>query len=121
VQLQNTTSVAIPDNSPQGAASPIQVNEASAVRTIQVEVELEHSFMSDLEVSLITPLNQVILLQGRNLGRRTRYKGTYTPQTTPQLSRAVGRSAQGQWQLKVTDNAAGDTGTLKSWQLTLGL
>jgi subtilisin-like proprotein convertase family protein len=66
-------------------------------------------------------LNQTILLQGRNLGRRTRFKGSYTLQTTPQLARAIGVSAQGKWHLKVTDNAPSDTGTLKNWQLTLGL
>lgn len=121
LQLQNTDSLPIPDNNPTGAISSIQVSEAVTVRSIQVVVELEHSFLGDVEVSLISPSNQTLLLQGRTLGRRTSFKGTYSLQTTPLLARVIGRSAQGRWQLRVTDNAIGDTGTLKGWQLMLGV
>ncbi len=121
IQLQNPSSQAIPDNNSQGITSMIQVSESAPVRTIQVIVEIDHSFMSDLEVYLIAPNNQTILLQSRNLGRRTTFIGTYSQQTTPLLARAIAQSAQGTWQLKVIDNASGDTGTLKNWQLILGL
>lgn len=121
VQLQNTTSVPIPDNNPAGATSAIQVSETAPVRGIQVTVEIEHSFLGDVEISLISPANQTFLLQGRTLGRRTSHRETYSLRSTPLLARAIGQTAQGRWQLKVTDNAPGDTGTLKSWQLTLGV
>jgi subtilisin family serine protease len=121
IQLQNNSAVAIPDNNPQGVNSPIQVNESGTVRSLQVSVELEHSFMGDLEVRLVTPSNRSILLQGRNLGRRTRHKATYSLQSTPQLAQALAQPVQGRWQLNVCDRAPGDTGNLKSWSLTLGI
>ncbi|MBM0743808.1 S8 family serine peptidase [Phormidium sp. CLA17] len=121
IQLSNSTSLVIPDNNPQGIISPIQVTETSSVRTIQINLELQHSFLGDLEVSLIAPSKQTVLLQARTLGCRTTWQATYSPQSTPALSRCVGQSAQGTWQLKVVDAALGDTGTLKNWQLTLGL
>ncbi len=121
LQLQNTTSVPIPDNNSTGVVSIIPVSETAPIRSIQVTVEIDHSFLSDIEISLISPTNQLFLLQGRTLGRRTSHRGTYSPRNSPLLARAIGQSAQGRWQLKVTDNAPGDTGTLKSWQLILGV
>ncbi|MDX2229208.1 MAG: S8 family serine peptidase [Leptolyngbyaceae cyanobacterium bins.349] len=121
VQLQNATVMPIPDNNPAGVTSPIQVSETAPVRSIQAIVEIEHSFMGDVEIQLISPINQIFLLQARTLGRRTSHRGIYSPRSTPLLVRLLGQSPQGRWQLKVIDQAAGDTGSLKGWQLILGL
>ena len=117
---QSNTRVVIPDNNSAGVVSAMQVNETAPLRSLQVIVELTHSFMSDLELFLITPTNQTILLQARTLGRRTTYRGIYTPATTPLLTRCLGQSPQGKWQLKAIDHAPGDTGAIQSWQLVLG-
>lgn len=121
IQLQNTTRLPIPDNNPTGATSTIQVAETALIRSIQAIVELEHSFLGDVEVYLIAPTNQTFLLQGRTLGRRTTYQGNYSTRTTPLLARLLGQSPQGRWQLRVTDHAAGDTGFLQSWRLIFGV
>jgi subtilisin-like proprotein convertase family protein len=91
------------------------------VRSIQVGVAIEHSFLGDLQISLIAPNNQTVLLQSRVLGRSTRLQATYTLQTTALLRRFLNQPAQGRWQLRVVDAAEGDTGTLSSWTLTLGV
>ncbi|XGV98997.1 MAG: S8 family serine peptidase [Leptolyngbya sp. BL-A-14] len=121
IQQQSTTSLDIPDNNPQGAISTIQIADAGTVRSIQVSVAIDHSFLGDLQISLISPTNQTVLLQSRNLGRSTRLQTTYTLQTTPLLRRFLNQPAQGSWKLRVVDAAEGDTGTLKSWSLSLGV
>ena len=121
LQQQNTSSMAIPDNNPQGATSTIQIAETGTVRSIQISVAIDHGFLGDLEVSLTSPTNQTVLLQSRLLGRSTRLQSTYTLQTTALLRRFLNQSAQGYWQLRVVDAAEGDTGTLNSWTLTLGV
>jgi subtilisin-like proprotein convertase family protein len=84
-------------------------------------VTIDHSFLGDLEISLTSPTNQTVLLQSRLLGRSTRLQLTYTLQTTALLRRFLNQPAQGRWQLRVVDAAEGDTGTLNSWSLTLGV
>ncbi|MBD2036065.1 S8 family serine peptidase [Leptolyngbya sp. FACHB-321] len=121
IQQQNTTSVAIPDNNPQGLTSTIQIAETGTVRSIQISVAIDHTFLGDLQISLISPANQTVLLQSRSLGRSTRLQSTYTLQTTPLLRRFLNQPAQGRWQLRVVDAAEGDTGTLNNWTLTLGV
>ncbi|NDJ19027.1 S8 family serine peptidase [Myxacorys almedinensis] len=121
ISAQNVNPASIPDNSAQGVISAVQVNDAAAVRDVQVSVGIDHTYLGDIEVSLISPLGTVVLLQGRTLGRRTQLQVVYTLQTTPTLRRLLGQSAQGQWQLRVVDAIANDTGTLNFWKLTLGV
>jgi subtilisin family serine protease len=121
MQQQNTASLAIPDYNLQGITSPIQIGESGTVREIQVSVAIDHSFLGDLEINLISPTGQTILLQGRTLGSKRELRITYTLQTTPLLRRLLNQSAQGRWQLQVVDHALEDTGTLKEWRLLLGV
>ncbi len=121
IQGRNDTSVAIPDNDLNGVTSAIAINDTSLLREIQVTVNLEHSFLSDIEIRLVAPKGQTVLLQSRNLGRRTQLQTTYSLRTTPSLRQLLNQSVAGRWQLWVVDCAASDTGTLKGWQLTLGV
>jgi subtilisin-like proprotein convertase family protein len=121
LSAQNTNAIAIPDNNAQGTASAVQINDSGTVRDIQVTVAIDHSYLGDLEVSLISPSGRIVLLQGRTLGRQTQLQKTYTLQTTPTLRRMLGQSAEGRWQLRIVDAIAVDTGTLNSWKLTIGV
>jgi subtilisin family serine protease/subtilisin-like proprotein convertase family protein len=121
IQQENTDVIAIPDADLEGVVSNISISETNLLRDIQVKVDISHSFMSDLEVSLIAPTGETVLLQGRILGRKVNLQTTYTLQTTPLLRRLLGKSVQGNWQLMLVDFAVGDTGTLNHWQLNLGI
>ncbi len=117
----NSTPVAIPDHNAQGVTSAIALADSSALRDIRVTVDVEHSFLGDLEISLIAPNNRTILLQSRTLGRRTRLQTQYTFQSTPTLQQLLGISARGTWRLLLVDRAPGETGRLNSWQLSVGV
>ncbi|NJO71726.1 MAG: peptidase S8, partial [Oscillatoriales cyanobacterium RM1_1_9] len=93
----------------------------STIQDIQITVEIEHQYLGDIEVSLIEPQGQRILLQDRTLGRQTQLKQTYTLQSTPLLHQFLNLSPKGTWKLNVTDQAAYHTGQLKQWILNIGL
>src|SRR6476469_5401648 len=95
VQGRNDSSMAIPDYDFNGIKSAIPINDPSLVRDIQVTVNLEHSFLGDLEISLIAPRGQTVLLQGRTLGRRTQLQTSYSLQNTPLLRKLLNHSAAG--------------------------
>ncbi|MBW4680334.1 MAG: S8 family serine peptidase [Microcoleus vaginatus WJT46-NPBG5] len=121
LQGRNDTSVAIPDYNLRGITSPIQMNDTGAVRDIRVGVDIEHSFMGDLEIYLIAPTGKIVLLQGRTQGRNKRLQIAYSLQTTPVLKLLINQPVKGVWQLRVIDSALEDTGKLLSWELTLGI
>ncbi|MGA1263561.1 MAG: S8 family serine peptidase [Prochlorothrix sp.] len=124
IHLLQDQPLPLPDR-PNADAPPfisrLTVTDAGKIATIAVEINLEHGFLGDLEVMLVPPEGDGILLQPRILGRKTQLQTTYTQESTPILQRLRGRSALGLWQLQIFDRALGASGTLKSWQLTLGL
>lgn len=113
--------IAIPDNTPQGITSGIRVSDSASIREIQVTVDINHDFLGDIEVSLIAPTGQTVLLQNRTLGSLTKLQKTYSVETTPALKQLLNKPAAGVWQLQVIDYVAMDTGTLNRWELLVGL
>ncbi len=121
VTLPNDRAIAIPDAIPQGVTSLIQVSETAPLRDLQITVDVEHTFMGDLEISLIPPQGAPILLQSRTAGRLTRLQTTYDLRTTPALRLLLNQPARGTWQLRLIDLVPQNTGSLRRWQLALGL
>ena len=101
--------------------SALRVQQGGLVKTLAIAINLEHGYLGDLEVYLVAPSQDKILLQNRTLGRRTQLQTTYDLKTTPLLKRIMQRPAQGLWQLEIKDYAATHSGQLKGWQLTLGI
>ncbi|MDB9453751.1 S8 family serine peptidase [Dolichospermum circinale] len=119
-QVKNTQVVNIPDNDQQGIKSAIAINEVINIGDIQVTVNITHDFLGDLEIYLIAPNNQRILLQSRTLGRRNQLQNTYTMRSHPALKQLLSQPAQGNWELQVIDYAALDVGKLNHWELVIG-
>jgi subtilisin-like proprotein convertase family protein len=104
-----------------GTTSTISISESSPVRDIQVFVDIEHDFLGDLDIFLISPDETRILLQPRTLGSQRLLSKTYSLQTNPTLKKVLNKSARGTWQLWIVDRAVGDTGKLHGWELRLGI
>jgi subtilisin family serine protease/subtilisin-like proprotein convertase family protein len=121
ISAQNLDRVQIPDKNSSGIVSSIPISDNATVRDIQVTVSIDHTFLGDIEVSLISPTGTIVTLQGRTLGRQTQLQRVYTLHTTPTLRKLLNQSTQGRWQLKVVDAIENDSGTLNSWKLTLGV
>ncbi|MGB3493536.1 MAG: S8 family serine peptidase [Elainellaceae cyanobacterium] len=121
VQSRNSSRVAIPDNNLQGATSTITISDRPPLRDIRVDVELQHGFLGDVELYLLSPQSRKIRLQSRTLGRQTRVQNTYSLQSTPLLQTLLNQSIRGQWRLLAVDHVAGDTGEIVQWRLNLGV
>lgn len=121
LKSSNDNSVTIPEYNLQGVTSSITIGDRNPLRDIKISLNIEHSFLGDIEINLKTPTGQTILLQNRTLGAATQLQATYSLQTTPTLKQLLSLPVTGIWQLWIVDYAQVDTGTLKSWQLNLGI
>ncbi|MGL5511297.1 MAG: S8 family serine peptidase, partial [Microcoleaceae cyanobacterium] len=121
VKGENNNSLSIPDQNPQGVASLINMTDSGQLKDIQVSVNIEHSYLGDIDVKLIAPNGEMALLQNRTLGRATILNRVYSLQDTFSLRQFSDISITGNWQLLVTDHADHDIGILKSWQLVIGI
>lgn len=130
----------VPPGDPDSAGttvSTIHVADDFVVQDVNVQLNIEHTFDADLQVVLIAPDGtRVELFSGiGNAGDNftdtildqqaehsitdsdAPFTGTY--QSAEDLSIFNGQHSLGAWQLEITDNAAGDSGTLLSWSVTL--
>lgn len=121
IQRRDDAIALIPDADPAGLKRAIIITEPQEIRSIQITLAVEHSFLGDLEIYLLPPQHPAILLQGRTLGRQTRLQTTYSLATTPNLSPLLGKPANGRWQLWLIDRVPENTGQLQFWQIDLGL
>lgn len=155
-----TGATAIPDDQPLGVSIPIQVSSASGMSGAITDVDfsfdgtncsinsgtgLQHAYVSDLTVTLISPTGtEVILMEEIGLANVAQgpnfcgtvlddaaaggsiqdvgdfagpYTGTFTPYQS--LSAFNGLPAIGTWTLKIVDNFAPDSGTVRGFTLRI--
>jgi len=109
--FENTTNVNIPDNNATGVQSPLSVSRTGASGTVNVNVNIVHTYIGDLIVDLIHPDGTVYNLHNRTGGSANDINQNY--------SVSVGtKDSAGTWNLKVRDLANADTGLINSWSVT---
>ncbi|QNE74829.1 peptidase M4 [Streptomyces finlayi] len=111
--FENTTAVAIPDN---GAAVTSTVNvtgvTGNAPATLQVGVDITHTWRGDLVIDLVAPDGSTYRLKNSSgSDSADNVVATYTVNASSEV-------ANGAWKLKVQDVAAQDTGRINSVKLT---
>lgn len=119
--FSSTPGHAIPDNNQVGISDTIVVSDTANLTSVAVSVNVTHPWRGDLEVALIAPSGDRVVLHNRTGQSADNLVMTYTAENLPALNRLVAGSAAGNWTLQVRDLASADTGTLNSWTLTLGL
>jgi|694.fasta_scaffold00591_14 subtilisin-like proprotein convertase family protein len=114
-------SLAIPDNNTTGVTSTINYTRTGTVASVKVRTTIPHTYKGDLEVALIGPDGTTVLLHNRTGGATDNVTTEFPDLTVPaqSLSAFTGKTITGNWSLRVRDLAAGDTGTLSNWTLSL--
>jgi cysteine-rich repeat protein len=118
--------------------STINVPTAKTVSQAVLQVDISHTYVADLDITLKSPAAAAGIditsdngTSGDNYANTVfsdscvplvvngsaPFSGCYKPETA--LSSFVGQPSNGAWILGVGDDAAGDTGTLNAWKLTL--
>ncbi|HEY0160202.1 MAG TPA: S8 family serine peptidase [Thermoanaerobaculia bacterium] len=111
----------IRDNSTVNAV--LSVSEGGSLAAIKATVDIEHTWVGDLTVSLQPPPSLgvgPIMLHARGGGSVDNLRRTYDVVSTPELQNLIGKAGSGEWTLTVADEAAQDEGVLHAFSLELG-
>lgn len=132
--------VNIPDNNTSGVSSTINVADDFVIKDVNVTIKINHTWMRDLVITLISPSGKEIKLLDRkcrgnssNINMSATFDddgvslecANSSPVITgvvipaEQLSQLIGESSKGNWMLDIADNAQGDTGSLESWSIEI--
>lgn len=135
----NSTNVPVTIPDLQTITSTLTVSGVgSLISDVNVKLNINHTYDSDLVITLISPTGTQVILANHNGGSRDNFtnttfddqaatsissglapfSGTYRP--IGSLSALNGADANGTWTLKVADTVAIDSGKLNSWSLQIG-
>jgi hypothetical protein len=103
---------AIPDRTPAGITSTITVPAGAAVGTVTVTVDISHTYVGDLVLTL-SHAGKTVTLQANAGGADDDLRKSFT------VSDFAGIARDGAWTLGVSDRAAEDVGTLNRWSIAL--
>jgi subtilisin-like proprotein convertase family protein/subtilisin family serine protease len=119
VNLSESPGVAIPDNNVTGIERTLNAADAGIVDDLEVAVDITHTFIQDLLVTLVSPQGTSVPLHQRTGGDADNIIKTYAPANSPQLQTLRGQQIQGAWRLKIADLEAADVGKLNRWSVTI--
>jgi subtilisin-like proprotein convertase family protein len=101
-------------------SAAFDVSGVCTLQSIDVGLDVEHSFVGDLRISVLSPSGTEIVLRDHSGTGNAHLVSSYDPTTLPALAPLLGRSAVGRWEVRVRDDAGADTGTFHSASLRLG-
>ena len=116
---QSEPKMAIPDDNAAGIASTLTQTQLGTVKDIVVSIDIEHTYIGDLQVELVAPSGLSALLHDKEGAWRDNISRSYDVASTPALQSFISESIPGDWQLRVRDLAEVDLGQLNSWSLKI--
>lgn len=115
----STPDRSIPDNNIRGIKDSITCSDNFILSTLTVSVNISHTYIADLLVTLIAPSGTSVALHNRAGGSANDIHRAYTSSDVPALHNFNGESVNGKWTLRVQDLATADRGRLQNWSLEL--
>ena len=126
--------IAVPANTVTSTLT-INADDSVTINDVNVQLNISHSYVSDLTVKLKSPAGTEIQLFSNKCGQKSNVDATFddsgatlvcgtNPAITGNIAPAQalsafnGQSSQGVWTLTITDSYNGDGGQLNNWGLT---
>lgn len=119
VNAEDAASQMIPDNDANGITRSLSINAPSKVKNVEVTVDITHTYIGDLTVTLLSPQGSSVVLHNNFGAGQDNIIKTYSAATVPDLAKLAGETISGKWSLKVADLLAQDVGKLNRWSLKI--
>ncbi len=128
--------VTIPSSGTSTVTAAVTFIEDLPVSDINVILDITHSYLADLTITLTSPQGTSVVLVSSSCGDAQNIDATFdssassyscgdnpaisgTVKPLGSLSSFYGESSQGDWILEITDNANGDGGSLNNFEIEL--
>ena len=109
----------IPDNNSRGIKDRIICEDNFIISSVTVSVDISHTYIADLKLSLISPSGTIVVLHNRAGGSANDIHSTYTGRDVPALLGLGNEPVNGEWTLLIQDLAAYDRGRLQGWSVDI--
>ncbi len=108
--------VAIPDydDGPGSVTAAIEVVGTGVIQDLSVDVEIEHTYNGDIQLELIHPDGDVVEI--READGTPGHDVSIEDLGVPEF---IGEESEGTWELRASDHARFDEGTITGWSLQI--
>ncbi len=103
----------------QTTTTSLAVSDLRELVSVKVTIDLQHSWIGDLTVSLQPPSGNSIVLHDREGSGKNDIVRSYDASLIPRLATLAGAPVTGDWVLEVTDHAFRDQGFIRQFALEL--
>jgi len=110
--------VELPEVTPEPVTSIIHFDKSGEVESIELLLDLSHTYIGDLTINLISPEGTKVAIHEEEGGSRNKIKRTYSGDV---FSDFVGEEIHGDWILEISDSSPRDAGWLNLWGLIIDL
>ena len=118
--VSQTLDMDIPDNNSAGISTSMELaGTGEMVSDLMVGLNISHSYIGDLTVTLTSPNGTTIKLHDASGAGADNIQGEYPTSLEPAQSLSIldGEPLDGQWTLKIVDEANQDRGTLEFFEI----
>ena len=119
IELKESPGARIPDAPSGGIVRSLATASAANIDSVEVSVDITHTWIGDLRVSVRSPSGTEAVLHDGAGGSADNVVRTFTAANAPPLAALAGQPAGGTWQLNVVDRAAQDEGKLNAWKVLI--
>jgi subtilisin-like proprotein convertase family protein len=99
----------------------VEVGDTQALKEVEIHVDIEHTYIGDLVVTVKTPSGAAVTLHDKAGGTTNNLRKTYDAVNAPGLTALVGTTQTGTWTLEVKDTATADKGKVVRFGVELSL
>lgn len=119
ITLEETPGMHIPDNDPVGIERRLSTAASGTVRSVELSVNITHSWIGDLRLSLRSPAGTEVIVHDRSGRDANDLAKAFTVTNVPALADMAGESISGDWRLRASDHAGQDLGKLNTWRIVI--
>ncbi len=117
-EMTATVAVGLPITDYRTTTGRLSVTEACTIGRASVDLDISHSYVGDLRVTLVSPAGtEVVLHDHGGAGRRDLRDTIDWDSRSGALRALAGQSTVGTWEVRVRDDAGADTGTFRAFTL----
>ena len=119
IELAESPGMPIPDHPHPGIERVMPATDARTVGSVEVAVDISHTWIGDLRLSLHSPQGTEVVLHDGVGGSEQNLVRTFAVGSVPGLAAIAGEPIAGSWRLKVADRAPQDQGKLNAWRVVI--
>ena len=113
--LNSGSAVSIPDNNSTGVTRTINIADTRSIEAVRLYIDVWHTARGNVDIFLKHPDGTLVNIESSDTSTRDDIIAIFpdTRQYDDDVNALIGKSANGNWQVIVTDNSAGDTGEIR--------